>query len=281
MPRRARVASAAALCTAVLMIGCHEQGSDPLRPEGQDPQFSHQPGSGTPWKTFGNDDLDPSKNFLGTTDPVDLVVKTNNTEQMRVTSGGNVGIATTSPEKELHLVGTTNDAEIRITHPSGVIGDIGITDFGFQIGSQTNHSLDVFTNGGNGGRIRVNPNGNVGIGTLSPIDRLEVSGGNIRVTGGSFIDDGTTLNAPDYVFEEDYPLMPLEELRAHIARQKHLPNVPSADDIRKSGLNLSQFQMTLLEKIEELTLYTLQQQEEIETLTARVKMLEARLITAK
>ena len=125
--------------------------------------------------------------------------------------------------------------------------------------------------------ILQNPGGNVGIGTSTPSDKLEVSGGNIRVTGGSFIDDGTTLNTPDYVFEEDYALMSLDELRAFISREKHLPSVPSAEDIKKDGLNLSQFQMILLEKIEELTLYTLAQQEQIEALKMRMKELKGQL----
>jgi hypothetical protein len=116
--------------------------------------------------------------------------------------------------------------------------------------------------------------GDVGIGTETPQDKLEVYGGNIRVTGGSFIDDGTTLNVPDYVFESDYVLMPLDDLRAFIAQEKHLPNVSSRDDIKKNGLNVSQFQMTLLEKVEELTLYTLEQQEEIEILQQQVAALQ-------
>ncbi len=91
---------------------------------------------------------------------------------------------------------------------------------------------------------------------------LEVFGGDIRVKGGNFIDDGGTLKAPDYVFEDGYRLMSLGELKEYVALEKHLPNVPSSEEIRKNGLNLSQFQMRLLEKIEELTLYTLEQQEE-------------------
>ncbi len=126
--------------------------------------------------------------------------------------------------------------------------------------------------------------GNVGIGTSNPLDKLEVSGGNIRVTGGGFIDDGVSLDVPDYVFEEDYPLMSLDELRAYITREKHLPNVPSMKEIKKDGLNLSQFQMKLLEKTEELTLYTLVLQQELEAheqqnveLAARLASLEAQV----
>jgi len=76
------------------------------------------------------------------------------------------------------------------------------------------------------------------------------------------------------VFEPDYSLMPIEDLRAFVAREKRLPNVPSARDIKSQGLNLSQFQMRLLEKVEELTLYTLTQQEQIARLTERLAALE-------
>jgi hypothetical protein len=112
-------------------------------------------------------------------------------------------------------------------------------------------------------RVMIKNDGKVGIGTLAPSSLLHVNGGDIRVSGGSFIDDGVTLNAPDYVFEPDYSLMPIEKLRDFVAREKRLPNVPSAREIKGQGLNLGQFQMRLLEKVEELTLYTLTQDERI------------------
>lgn len=126
-------------------------------------------------------------------------------------------------------------------------------------------------------RMTVKNDGKVGIGTLTPADKLEVSGGNIRVTGGSFIDDGTTLNVPDYVFEPGYELLPIDHLRAFLDQNGHLPNVPSREEIRANGLNLSQFQMRLLEKVEELTLYTLQQQEQLEALRVQNAELRHRL----
>lgn len=107
----------------------------------------------------------------------------------------------------------------------------------------------------------------VGIGTASPISKLHVLG-DIRVQNGSFIDDGTNLNVPDYVFEDGYNLMPIDQLARFIATENHLPNVPTEEEVHRNGVDLGAFQMRLLEKIEELTLYTLQQQEQIDQLLA-------------
>jgi hypothetical protein len=71
--------------------------------------------------------------------------------------------------------------------------------------------------------------------------------------------NGTTLNVPDYVFEEDYPLMPLDELAAYVKNNKHLPGVAPANEVNKEGLDIAGSQLSILEKVEELTLYTLQQ----------------------
>ena len=64
------------------------------------------------------------------------------------------------------------------------------------------------------------------------------------------------------------------DLRAFIEREKHLPGIPSARRIRREGHNFSQFQMKLLQKIEELTLYALRRQEKIDKLEARLEELE-------
>ena len=75
---------------------------------------------------------------------------------------------------------------------------------------------------------------------------------------------GTQLNVPDYVFEEDYELMSLDDVHAYVMKERHLPDVPSEATIRAEGLNVTKTQMLLLQKIEELTLYTIQQQEQLE-----------------
>ncbi|HYK91639.1 MAG TPA: hypothetical protein VE398_22925 [Acidobacteriota bacterium] len=78
----------------------------------------------------------------------------------------------------------------------------------------------------------------------------------------------------NYVFEPDYKLMPIEELQKYVQKEKHLPNVPDATEIKGKGLNLGEFQMKLLEKIEELTIYTVQQAKTIQELQARLAALE-------
>jgi hypothetical protein len=89
---------------------------------------------------------------------------------------------------------------------------------------------------------------------------------------------------PDYVFAPEYKLMPIAELDQYLQRESHLPNVPVAAEIKEKGLNLGEFQMRLLEKIEELTLYTVQQaktnrdqQSALERKDAEIALLNTRL----
>jgi hypothetical protein len=67
----------------------------------------------------------------------------------------------------------------------------------------------------------------------------------------------------DYVFDEKYPLMPLNELQQFIQKNNHLPNVPSAAEMTENGLNVAKSSIIFMEKIEELTLYLLQINEEV------------------
>ena len=67
------------------------------------------------------------------------------------------------------------------------------------------------------------------------------------------------MNVPDYVFADDYALRPLADVQAFIDANSHLPDVPSEADIKANGVDMTQMQMVLLKKVEELTLYTLEQ----------------------
>jgi hypothetical protein len=91
---------------------------------------------------------------------------------------------------------------------------------------------------------------------------------------------GVNLNVPDYVFEDDYALMPLEELRSFIDTNGHLPGIASARQVNEQGLDLAGSQMGLLQKIEELTLYTLQQESRLQGQQAEIDQLKALLTRA-
>lgn len=111
--------------------------------------------------------------------------------------------------------------------------------------------------------------GKVGINTANTTDgyALAVDGG--IITTKVFIQD--VGEWPDYVFGDGYKLMPLHELKKFIGENRHLPDMPSEEEVIGQGYDLNEMQHALLKKIEELTLYTLQQQEEIEALRKTIE----------
>jgi hypothetical protein len=78
----------------------------------------------------------------------------------------------------------------------------------------------------------------------------------------------------DRVFEKNYKLMPLREVAKFINQNHHLPNVPSAQEVVEKGIKMDEMVSKLLEKVEELTLYTIQQQKEIDALKKEIKELK-------
>ena len=81
---------------------------------------------------------------------------------------------------------------------------------------------------------------------------------------------------PDYVFEADYALMPMADLEHFVKTNKHLPGIPSQADVQAANykMNMVELQFQLLEKIEELTLYTIDQQKTIQMLHQRLEQME-------
>lgn len=99
----------------------------------------------------------------------------------------------------------------------------------------------------------------------------------LRVKGGILTDKLNIMHPthwPDYVFSSDYQLIPLSDLRAFVNENHHLPGVPSENDIMTEGIEIGDMQGILLKKIEEMTLYILQQQEQIDKLEQRINELE-------
>lgn len=79
----------------------------------------------------------------------------------------------------------------------------------------------------------------------------------------------------DYVFKKDYQLQSLEEVEKHIAAKGHLPNIPSASEVIEKGINVAEMDAKLLEKIEELTLYSIEQNKQIKQLQEENKILKS------
>ena len=79
---------------------------------------------------------------------------------------------------------------------------------------------------------------------------------------------------PDYVFDKNYVLMPLTELEKYFTKNKHLPNIPNAKEVEKDGIDLGEMNRVLLEKVEELTIYLIQQEKVMQALNKRLELLE-------
>ena len=118
----------------------------------------------------------------------------------------------------------------------------------------------------------LNVTANVGIGTTIPDQKLTVKG---KIHAEEVIVD---LNVPvaDYVFKPTYKLMPLHEVEQFVKINSHLPEIPSATEITKNGLSMGEMQNKLLQKVEELTLYAIQQNKKIETLEKEIKELRTK-----
>jgi hypothetical protein len=245
------------------------------------------------WEITGNETIFFVKDVTSNKFPFNII-KGAPSDSFVINFDGTVGLGTLTPignGRSLHISGAANQDVFSGIGPdpnNGPAFNFGYSGTSFGPGSGffnvrgatsgVNPSLRFAT--ADVQRMIVTNTGRVGIGTLSPQQLLEVAGV-VRATG--FQVGGTNLNVPDYVFEPNYKLLPLKQLAKYIEEEKHLPEIPSAKEVQQNGVNLTEMQMQLLKKIEELTLYALQQEETIAKLTrslrqvnARVSMLEQR-----
>jgi hypothetical protein len=151
------------------------------------------------------------------------------------------------------------------------------TDYATLIYSFTNTALPTFSTKGNGITelyYRYAGGTAVNLFTIRNNDRkiLQVSNDGILRSREIIVD---ALNWADYVFDPNYQLMSLDSLQTYIEENNHLPNVPSTEEVSQQGVNVAKTDAILLEKIEELTLYILQQQEMLKTLEEEIEALKS------
>jgi Phage T4 tail fibre len=209
-------------------------------------------------------------------------------------NGGNVGIGTNAPQALLNVnLGSGNSITgtpaLRIggtaNYPSlefgikgnydGMISTYG-NDLHIYAGNwrsegataSENHNISFYTSQSgstnwNSPKMYLRYDGNLGLGTTNPTQKLTVKGTVYSTEVKVDVNAGT---GPDYVFEPSYQLPSLTEIENYIKANKHLPEVPSAKEMEANGINLSEMNMLLLKKVEELTLYAIEQSKIIENL---------------
>ena len=120
--------------------------------------------------------------------------------------------------------------------------------------------------------------GNVGIGTS------DTKGYKLAVNG-SFIATSVTvkLNSawPDYVFKPSYQLPSLSEVKTYIDQNQHLPEIPSEQEMAKNGLDVSEMNKLLMKKVEELTLYLIEHQQQIKDQQQQINALKKQMRALK
>ncbi|GAA4166998.1 hypothetical protein GCM10022217_41620 [Chryseobacterium ginsenosidimutans] len=254
------------------------------------------------WNLTGNTGTDPSTNFMGTSDSKDLVIRTNNIERMRVTSSGEIGIgAQAKPNWAINLQGKTmftslrpEDSFIFFNDAPNILTGSDLMWLSFKYYQPNEIGMLTLSSASSASDwakpiFSVRANGNVFIGSRTD---YTLAGCADCVEYKLFVKNGikaekvkvelSSANGwADYVFKKEYKLRSLEEVEKHIEEKGHLPNIPAAEDVVKNGINLGEMDAKLLEKIEELTLYSIEQNKHIKQLQEENKILKSQAADIK
>jgi len=177
-----------------------------------------------------------------------FVDKQHSTTPLVISDGDNIGIGTTSPSALLHLFSSSSATDmLRLQFNTSGGGHWAINPF---ISGVSNGGLSFVDQQHSTTPLVISDGGYVGIGVTNPDEMLSVDG-----TVHSKEVKVSLSGLPDYVFDKEYHLPALYEVKAYVDKNHHLPDVPSAAEVDKNGLKLGEMNATLLKKVEELTLY--------------------------
>ncbi|GAB1857212.1 hypothetical protein MHTCC0001_20480 [Flavobacteriaceae bacterium MHTCC 0001] len=201
----------------------------------------------------------------------------NPTNGITISNTGLIGIGEVNPEHgRLHINGNGAGQGINLwTHSGETTSRIWIDN------QKKTFHLTKGDNPTNG--ITIDNIGLVGIGTTNPSEKLTINGKMLCEEVKVVAD----ITAPDYVFQkyytgtsqlkDEYTMPTLEEVEAYTKANHHLPEVPNAQTMQEDGVELKEMSLLLLQKVEELTLYTIEQEKRIKKQDIRIKTLEALL----
>jgi hypothetical protein len=198
-------------------------------------------------------------------------------------SAGKVGIGTSAPTGNLHVYGAENPnfilqgpttrLEMGVATCNGCYASFARTgDLVYRAFGGTKHGLIFYLpNDDKNGESYIKFGDDANGGWVSIFNNKTM-----RVDGQLFAKEIKiqTNVWSDRVFGDDYRLPSLNEVKQHIAENSHLPGIPSEAEVKENGIDLGEMQAKLLQKIEELTLYAIRQQEVIDKLHARIEQLE-------
>jgi hypothetical protein len=214
------------------------------------------------WSTTGNIGNNGDSNFIGNVDSVRLGFRTKNIERMSILPTGYVGIGTITPSAQLHTTGTVRLAGLTSdsTKTRVLVSDTSGNLFYRSASSLGGHWQYV-----NGVEYDSLDNVAIGTSTLPPGYKFAVNGTAIFtkvkvMTAGSW---------PDYVFAKNYHLPDLQQLEDYLARYRHLPDIASEAEVQKDGIDVGDNQAALLKKVEELTLYLIEENKALKAQNAK------------
>ncbi|RQO80225.1 hypothetical protein DBR40_00995 [Pedobacter sp. KBW01] len=186
-------------------------------------------------------------------------------------SSGYVGIGITSPNQRLSVagnifasVGSNEGPSLILENPSKNANAAGYRWILYNMTGSYGNSLQFWNynqdNSVMGPKFTISDNGNVLIGKTSQTNTAYMLDVNGKARANEIVVNTT---GADFVFENDYKLRSLKDVEAFVKQNKHLPEVPSAKAMQENGLGVSEMQTKLLQKVEELTLYLIEQNKRI------------------